>query len=154
MPMASTIAARRSISPACQYCQAPSAPTGSSSAARDVPAALVMLNPTSRIRDGTITMPPPMPKRPESTPATRPIAATIKSAGIGPPPELTGEWLSRAVDAPHHGWRKVLAANQAVELEGESPRAALLRRFRRQINRVRGRDPREQVRDHVALAAD
>jgi hypothetical protein len=38
-----------------------------------------------RINAGTITTPPPIPNSPESTPATSPMRATIKSTGIGPP---------------------------------------------------------------------
>ena len=48
-------------------------PTGSRMAASDVPVALTSGKPASRMSDGTMMMPPPMPNSPAKTPAAAPM---------------------------------------------------------------------------------
>src|SRR2546427_898105 len=51
-------------------------PTGRSRAASDVPFAVSWSNPVSSTSPGTITIAPPTPNNPETTPPAKPISAT------------------------------------------------------------------------------
>src|SRR5712691_1573423 len=51
-------------------------PTGRSRAASDVPFAVSWSNPVSSMSPGMITIAPPTPNNPETTPPTKPISAT------------------------------------------------------------------------------
>src|SRR3989440_9001614 len=55
---------------------APRRPTGRSSAASDVPFAVCWGSLATSTSPGMITIAPPTPNRPDTTPATRPISAT------------------------------------------------------------------------------
>src|SRR5205807_9264116 len=58
------------------YSSAPSRPTGSSSAASDVPLAVCWGSLATSTSPGMITIAPPTPNKPDTTPATRPITPT------------------------------------------------------------------------------
>lgn len=50
----------------------PKAPTGSNMAVRDIALASKIFIPKNRIMDGTMIMPPPMPKSPDNMPVSIP----------------------------------------------------------------------------------
>src|SRR5207253_5934464 len=64
------------IWPRLWYSSAPRIPTGRSRAGSDVPFAVSLSNPASRMGPGMTTIAPPTPNNPETTPATKPISAT------------------------------------------------------------------------------
>src|SRR6266567_2233034 len=128
---------------------APSAPTGRSRAARDVPAACVTLKSARRIRAGTITTPPPIPKIPDNTPAAAPMAAATREPAFD---LLRCLPIPAAVDRRR---REGFAAGEDFIAEGERPGASLLRDERtRQVDVILAGQPLEQVGDDLSLAAD
>src|SRR5205823_2020586 len=99
------------------YSSAPSRPTGSSSAASDVPLAVCWGSLATSTSPGMITIAPPTPNRPDTTPATRPITPTSShvtaapSQAIRPKPQriLHLEYLDGRIAGVRHpdmhaGW--------------------------------------------------
>src|SRR3989442_5350665 len=78
-------------------------PTGRSRAASDVPFAVSWSNPVSSTSPGTITVAPPSPNNPETTPPTKPISATSTQViALSPLEEVRSPaTAARGLDAQH-----------------------------------------------------